>query len=80
MAQAIEREGQAKAEAIRMIKDAGADEAVLTMKSLEALERAANGRSNTVIIPSEVQGIAGLATTLKTCLNADAAKKEEDKA
>ena len=33
MAQAIEREGQAKAEAIRMIKDAGADEAVLTMKS-----------------------------------------------
>lgn len=78
LAQAIEREGQAKAEAIRMIKDAGADEAVLTMKSLEALERAANGRSNTVIIPSEVQGIAGLATTLKTCLNAD--KKEEDKA
>ena len=80
LAQAIEREGQAKAEAIRMIKDAGADEAVLTMKSLEALERAANGRSNTVIIPSEVQGIAGLATTLKTCLNADAAQKEEEKA
>lgn len=64
-AAAIEREGQAKAEAIRVVKEAGADNAVLTMKSLEALADAANGKSNTIIIPSEVQGIAGLASTLK---------------
>ena len=65
LAQAIEREGQAKAEAIRAIKEAQADQAILTMKSLEALEKAANGRSNTVIIPADMQAVAGLAASLK---------------
>ncbi len=75
LAKAIEREGQAKAEAIRAIKEAEADQAVLTMKSLEALEKAANGRSNTVIIPSDMQGIAGLAASLKACTD-QSGKKE----
>ena len=64
-AAAIEREGKAKADAIRIMKEAGADEAVLTMKALEALETAANGQSNTIIIPSEVQSLAGLVGTMK---------------
>ena len=65
-AAAIEREGEAKARAITLVKEAGADEAVLTMKSLEALVEAANGQSNTIIIPSEIQGIAGLVGAIKS--------------
>ena len=49
-----------EAEGIRFLKEAGADEAVLTMKSLEAFEKASNGRATKIIIPSEIQGIAGL--------------------
>ena len=47
-----------------VIKEAGADEAVLTIKSLEAFEKAANGQATKIIIPSEIQGIAGLAKSL----------------
>ena len=48
-----------------MIKAAGADNAVLTIKSLEALGRVADGKATKIIIPSDIQGIAGLATSLK---------------
>ena len=48
-----------------MIKEAGADNAVLQIKSLEALKDMANGQSTKIIIPSDLQGIAGLATTFK---------------
>ena len=48
-----------------MIKEAGADNAVLTLKSLEALAKVADGKSTKIIIPSEIQGLAGLATSLK---------------
>ena len=48
-----------------MIKEAEADESVLTIKSLETFAQAANGQATKIIIPSELQGIAGLATTLK---------------
>ncbi len=64
-AQAILKVQQAKADGIRMIKDAGADEAVLRIKSLEAFEAAADGQATKIIIPSELQGLAGLATTVK---------------
>ncbi len=63
-AQAILKVQQAKAEGIRMIKEAGADEAVLSLKSLEAFAQAADGRATKIIIPSNLQGIAGLATTI----------------
>ncbi len=43
-----------------MIKEAGADQAVLTLKSLEAFMKAADGKATKIIIPSEIQGIAGL--------------------
>ncbi len=60
--EAILKVQQAKADGIRMLKEAGADEAVLKMKSLEAFEKAADGKSTKIIIPSELQGIASLAT------------------
>ena len=63
-AEAILKVQQAKADGIRFIKDAGADQSVLTLKSLEAFAQAADGRATKIIIPSEIQGIAGLVTSL----------------
>ena len=65
-AQAIEKEGIAKANAIKYIKEAAADEAVLAMQSMEAMKEVAQGQSNTLIIPSDLSSVAGLAATLKT--------------
>ena len=64
-AEAILKVQQATADGIKMIREAGADEAVLKIKSLEAFEAAANGQATKIIIPSEIQGIAGLATSVK---------------
>ena len=64
-AQAVLKVQQATAEGLRMIKEAGADESVLTLKSLEALTKVADGKATKIIIPSDIQGIAGLATSLK---------------
>lgn len=63
-AEAIRAVQMANAEGIRFIKEAGADQAVLTMKSLEAFAKAADGKATKIIIPSEIQGIAGLAQSL----------------
>ena len=63
-AEAILKVQQAKADGIRFIKEAGADQSVLTLKSLEAFAQAADGRATKIIIPSEIQGIAGLVTSL----------------
>jgi regulator of protease activity HflC (stomatin/prohibitin superfamily) len=64
-AEAILKVQQANADGIRMLKEAGADQAVLTMKSLEALGELAQGRATKIIVPSDLQGIASLATSLK---------------
>ena len=56
---------EAEATGIRMVKDAGADEAVLKLQSLEAFKAAAAGPANKIIIPSEIQGLAGLAASAK---------------
>ena len=64
-AEAVLKVQKANAEGLRMIKEAGADNAVLTLKSLEALAKVADGRSTKIIIPSELQGMAGLAASLK---------------
>lgn len=61
-AEAILKVQQANADGIRFLKEAGADQAVLTMKSLEAFEKAADGKATKIIIPSELQGLAGLVT------------------
>ena len=63
-AEAILKVQQAKADGIRFIKEAGADQSVLTLKSLEAFAQAADGRATKIIIPCEIQGIAGLVTSL----------------
>ena len=63
-AEAILKVQQANAEGIRMIKEAGADAAVLQIKSLEAFAKAADGRATKIIIPSEIQSIAGLVKSL----------------
>lgn len=59
-AEAILKIQQATADGIRFIKEAGADDAVLQLKSLEAFAKAADGKATKIIIPSEIQGIAGL--------------------
>ena len=59
-AEAIRVVQMANAEGLKMIKEAGADEAVLRLKSLEAFEKAADGQATKIIIPSEIQGLAGL--------------------
>ena len=59
-AEAILKVQQANADGIRFLKEAGADEAVLTMKSLDAFAKAADGKATKIIIPSEIQNIAGL--------------------
>lgn len=64
-AEAILKVQKANADGIRFLKEAGADEAVLTMKSLEAFEKAADGKATKIIIPSEIQGIAGLVKSAK---------------
>jgi hypothetical protein len=66
-------EQEANADAIRMIREAGADDAVLTIKSLEAFQKAADGRATKIIITSEIQGIAGLAASLKGIAEGSAA-------
>ena len=63
-AEAILKVQQATADGIRMLKEAGADDAVLQLKSLEAFAKVADGQSTKIIIPSDLQGIAGLATTV----------------
>lgn len=70
-AEAILKVQQATADGIRMIREAGADEAVLRIKSLEAFEKAADGKATKLIIPSDIQGIAGLAGSLKEIVSSD---------
>ena len=60
-AQAIEAVQRATAEGIRFLNEADPSKAVLTIKSLEAFEKAADGKATKIIIPSEIQGVAGLA-------------------
>ena len=63
-AQAIETVQKATAEGIRYLNEAAPSQGVLTIKSLEAFEKAADGKATKIIIPSEIQGVAGLARSL----------------
>ena len=64
-AEAIRKVQEATAAGLRAIKEAGADEAVIKLKSLEAFERAADGKATKIIVPSEIQGLAGLVSSIK---------------
>lgn len=70
-AEALVKTKQAEAEGIKLLKEAGADKAVLTLKSFEALSNVANGQSTKIIVPSELQNIATLGTTIKEMMKED---------
>ena len=70
-AQAILKVQQATADAIRLINEADPKEGVLKIKALEAFQAAANGKATKIIIPSEIQGLAGLAASAKTILDTE---------
>ena len=64
-AEAIIKLQTANAEGIRLVNEAGASDAVIKLRALEAFTAAANGKATKIIIPSEIQGLAGLATSFK---------------
>lgn len=70
-AEAILTVQKAYADALRMLNEANPTDKVITLKSLEAFQKAADGKATKIIIPSEIQGIAGLATSLKEIWNND---------
>ena len=74
-AEAILKVQKAEADGLRFIKEAGADNAVLQLKSLEAFAKAADGKATKIIVPSEIQGIAGLVKGL-TEVGTDVQKAE----
>ena len=74
-AEAVLKVQQANAEGLRMIKEAGADQAVLTLKSFETLAKVADGKATKIIIPSELQSLAGLAASLKEVVKEDPKEK-----
>ncbi len=63
-AEAIMKVQQATAEGLKMLNESNPSKAVIAIKSLEALQKVADGRATKIIIPSEIQGIAGLATSV----------------
>ena len=75
-AQAILAVQKANADAIRMINEANPGEAVIAIKSLDAFAKAADGKATKIIIPSEIQSLAGLATGLKELVTDAKPEKE----
>ena len=68
-AEAILKVQEATAAGIKLINDAAPSEKVIAIKSLEAFEKAADGKATKIIIPSEIQSLAGLAASLKSIMN-----------
>ncbi len=80
-AEAILKIQEATARGLQMIKEVGADEALIALKSLETMGAVADGRATKIIIPSNLQGLAGLAVSFKELLsdsNIAEAEKEAD--
>ena len=77
-AEAILEVQRATADGLRAIREAGADEAVIKLKSLEAFEKAADGKATKIIIPSEIQNLAGLVTSIKEVAAQPEAVEEVD--
>ena len=74
-AEAILKVQKATAEGVKMMNEAEPIKEVIAIKSLEAFERAADGKATKIIIPSEIQGLAGLAASLKTLVEDDSKPK-----
>ena len=77
-AEAILKVQRATADGLRAIRESGADEAVIKLKSLEAFEKAADGKATKIIIPSEIQNLAGLVTSIKEVAAQPEAVEEVD--
>ncbi len=70
-AEAILTVQKAYADALKMLNEANPNEKVIALKSLEAFQKAADGKATKIIIPSEIQGLAGLATSVKELIVED---------
>lgn len=70
-AQAIIKVQQATAEGLKMLNEASPNSSVIAIKSLEAFQKAADGKATKIIIPSEIQGLAGLAASFKELIKDD---------
>jgi regulator of protease activity HflC (stomatin/prohibitin superfamily) len=73
-AEAIHLVQKAMADSLKLLNEAAPSQAVLTLKSFEALEKMADGKATKLVIPSEIQSMAGLAAALKETVVEDAAK------
>ena len=73
-AEAILSVQRALADSIKLLNEAAPSEGVLTIKSLEAFEKAADGKATKIIIPSNIQGVAGLAASMKELFTTDTSK------
>ena len=70
-AEAILKVQEATAEGLKLLNEAAPNDKVIAIKSLEAFEKAADGKATKIIIPSEIQSLAGLATSLKALTEDD---------
>ncbi len=75
-AEAIRQVQKALADSIRMLNEASPSDAVVALKSLEAFEKAADGKATKIIVPSNIQGLAGMATSIKEIISSDTNVKE----
>ena len=75
-AQAILEVQKATADGLKMIKEAGIDESVIKLRSLEALEKAANGQATKIIVPADFQNLAGVVASISEIAKGSAASKK----
>ncbi|MBR4888486.1 MAG: SPFH/Band 7/PHB domain protein, partial [Clostridia bacterium] len=76
-AEAILAVQRAMADSLKLLNEAAPNDHVIALKSLEAFEKAADGKATKIIIPSNIQGLAGLATSVKEIMAADAPENAE---
>ncbi|MEE1282668.1 MAG: SPFH domain-containing protein [Acutalibacteraceae bacterium] len=74
-AEAIRSVQRAYSDALKMLNEAAPNDKVIALKSLEAFQKAADGRATKIIIPSEIQSLAGLAASVKEVFNTDESPK-----
>ena len=78
-AEAILKVQQATAEALKLLNEAAPNDQVVKIKALEAFQAAADGKATKIIIPSEIQGLAGLCASAKALLESDVKPPETKK-
>ena len=70
-AEALRIEKEAEAAGIKLVKEAGADSAVLSLKAMEALTKVADGKATKIIVPSEIQNLSGVLSAAKAVVEKD---------